>query len=1465
MHLLRTLAASIILCLAALPLGAQPRIAPLHAPTDVTIYASLIYADDWDASWLASSDKHYGVHAISPTAPSFAPVSPYSTNLNAIGGGFYRDGHYYCMSYWTAMGYYYVTTLSEWDTTTWELVSSKRTEIDEVASDMTYDPVTKKVYGCFMKSGSASGNYSYEWGTLNIETAKREIISSLPERLGAVAADGKGAIYCIGASGTLYSIEPATGKLTSIGSTGYRSYNLGSGVIDERTGDFYWFCYPNKTDSYLFRVDTATAECTLIYELPKNEEFCGAYILPPAAEASAPDVVTDLAALFEGESLTGTVSFVLPTADYAGQPLSGTLSYTVEANCEAFTTGSAAPGESVSVDYTAPKGESSYTFTVYADNGEKGASSSVTLWIGGDAPCPVTDVRIARNADKSIAISWTAPEATVHGGNMLGLSYKVVRQPDGATIVERTTETSAVDRDVPVSGQADKFSYIIVPYNGSYAGKSVTSDEISVGTEVLPYVQGFDSEDDFNTMTVIDANHDGMTWAWHKLSSGSMEGTATCNTPEHTPQDDWLITPGFELRPGILYRVSFYPTCQYNYYKQKVAVALGTDTKVADMTRELIPSTTVTADLFDSPTRQQLVQTFTVDKAGTYYIGIHAVSNPDSYYLHVDNIVVEAASSDAVPAPVSDLAVTPDPEAALRATISCTAPSTTVIGNPLGNISRIEVMRGESLVHTFTAPAVGETLSWTDDQPEEGNNTYSITAFNSEGQSEPASATQWIGFDIPEAPAAATVCRKDGKALITWEAPTQGVHGGVVVPSSLTYDVLWSKGLTPVATGVTSLSVTDTPTLEARQELIQYYVCARIPNGDHSAYAYTNKTVYGEPYEMPILESFPAATSTLYPWFATTIQGDGWYSTWDITSKGLAPYSLPYDEDGGMAQCRLSAVGDCVRYSTPLLTLRDSRKPLLEFYYYYDQGSHDQLSVDISCEGGDYTQLLVIDYATQEGDNGWRKAAIDLSAYTDAEYVQVGFVGKKYDTTNHSLQIDHIGIREHQTCDLAITGIHAPRMMQVGDENAVTVTVANVGTDEVQSAEVVLYRDERQVTTAAVKYLAAGSEETVTLFVTPEVNAPEVSSFYAEVIVEGDANLSNNRSTTVQTRNKRSLLPAVANLAYEWADDAAAAEDVPRTALLSWSEPDLEGKTGVLLLDDFEDYEPFVIEHIGDWTLYDGTRAYTYGIGGVTYPHAYEAAAFQVFNPSKAGVTTEYWQPFSGDQILVSFDAATYDPTDPSAPVPQTDHWLISPLLPAMQQTVSFRTRSVTTTYGVETFQLLYNTSETTDPATFKVIPATPFEAPAVWTEITFTLPADARHFAIRHNSLNNYALLIDDIVYRSAEAVPAQLSLVGYNLYRDGQRLNDETLDDCGYSITFEPRESINHDYNVTALYLEGESAFSNTVNTSVPMGIENVHVDKSGAQHAAFDLLGRRIKADGTRRAMPSVIINDGKKLKY
>lgn len=1445
-HLLFTLLAACFV----LTSQAQQRVAPVNVPGrapsgDVTIYASLISADSWDASWSASGDKGYAIYSMSPTAPSFTKVSGApAAGLNAIGGGFYRNGHYFCISYWTSMGFYYYTTLNEWDTTTWELVRSTRTEVEEAASDLTYDPVTDKVYGCFMKEGSTSGNYAYEWGTFDTETARRTIIGDLPERLGAVAADGKGRIFGIGMRGSLYDIEPSTGAVTKIGSTGYNSYNIGSGVIDERTGEFYWFCYPNVSDSYLLRVDTETAKTSVIYELPDAMEFAGAYILPPAAQGSAPDYVTDLRAAFPGESLSGTLSFTLPTTDYDGAPLEGTLSYTAEADDQAFATGTAEPGETVSVSYTAPEGRRIYNFAAYASNAQKGAAATLRLWIGGDTPCPVTDVVVSRSASDAdtYTVAWTAPTATEHGGNLLGLSYDVVRLPDNVKVASRITETSVTDV-VPSSTTRRRYSYKVIPYNGDYAGTHTLSPEFVVGTAALPYLQDFESEEAFAEMTVIDANHDGMTWNWFKLAGGSKEGTATCNTPEYTPQDDWLITPGLRLMPGRLYRLSFYPTCRYNLYKQKVAAYLGQGTNASDMKRELVPVTTVTADIYDSPTRQQIVQTFTVDAEGVYFVGLHAVSDPDTYYLHIDNLLIEEASSDGVPAAVSDLAVTPDPTAAPRATVSFRAPDKTIVGKPLSDISRIDVVRDGQLVHSFVSPAVGSSLEWTDDDAPEGYCTYSVTAFNAEGATDPVSCKQWVGFDVPEAPLAATVGRSEGKALITWQAPSVGTHGGVVVADRLVYDVLWGKDRQPIATNISALSVTDSPVLEKQQELIQYYVRARTPRGDESAAAPTNKAVYGTPYDLPLNESFAGAATTFSPWFATTVVGDGWYSTWNLTSRGLAPYTTPYDADGGLAMCALDKVGDRVRYASPLISLAGTQRPILEFYYYWDKGSTDRLHVEVAPDGQDYATVATIDYAKQTGENGWRLYSVELPQYAGVPSLQVAFTGECHDPNYHTLQIDNITLHEYLSTDLSVEALTVPRMMQAGQPNTVVADVKNVGTDVVASATVHLYRDGAVVATDYVRSLAPGAETEVEFTVVPEINCPATSSLFAEVLAEGDTNADNNRSRVVTTRNQEPLFPRVTDLAYELTDADATAAASGTTARFSWSNPALDGSAGTRVVESFEDYDPFIIDHIGHWTVADETRAYTYGVGGVTYPNAYGPAAFQVFNPSKIGLLSDFWAPFSGDQMLVSFDAATYDPTDLGAYVPPTDHWLISPILPATAQTVTFYVRSVSTTYGVETFRILVNTTnDSNELSYFTPLEGTAFEAPAAWTKVTVNLPEGTQRFAIRHNSYNQYALLIDDITYTSMEEVPEDVELLGYNIYRDGKRVNTSMLLDSWFTEIFRAGESINHEYNVTTVYDKGESAFSNTVNPAYPMGVASPVVTVRG--HApAYDLQGRRV----------------------
>ena len=57
-------------------------------------------------------------------------------------------------------------------------------------------------------------------------------------------------------------------------------------------------------------------------------------------------------------------------------------------------------------------------------------------------------------------------------------------------------------------------------------------------------------------------------------------------------------------------------------------------------------------------------------------------------------------------------------------------------------------------------------------------------------------------------------------------------------------------------------------------------------------------------------------------------------------------------------------------------------------------------------------------------------------------------------------------------------------------------------------------------------------------------------------------------------------------------------------------------------------------------------------------------------------------------------------------------------------------------------------------------------QVPEDWTEFSASLPAGAKHFAIHHTSFDTYALMIDDITYKSAGTLPADTQLEGYNIY---------------------------------------------------------------------------------------------------
>ena len=114
--------------------------------------------------------------------------------------------------------------------------------------------------------------------------------------------------------------------------------------------------------------------------------------------------------------------------------------------------------------------------------------------------------------------------------------------------------------------------------------------------------------------------------------------------------------------------------------------------------------------------------------------------------------------------------------------------------------------------------------------------------------------------------------------------------------------------------------------------------------------------------------------------------------------------------------------------------------------------------------------------------------------------------------------------------------------------------------------------------------------------------------------------------------------------------------------------------------------------------------------------------------------------------------------------------------------------------------------------------------------------------------------MMIDDFTFIPAGAV-ADISLMGYNVYRDGVKANEDTVEDNMY--TDEESPSGDHSYVVTALYDKGESRASNIVNLTT-----------SGIGDAALDgvritVEGRTIVVTGAEGRLVSITSVDGKVL--
>lgn len=273
-----------------------------------------------------------------------------------------------------------------------------------------------------------------------------------------------------------------------------------------------------------------------------------------------------------------------------------------------------------------------------------------------------------------------------------------------------------------------------------------------------------------------------------------------------------------------------------------------------------------------------------------------------------------------------------------------------------------------------------------------------------------------------------------------------------------------------------------------------------------------------------------------------------------------------------------------------------------------------------------------------------------------------------------------------------------------------------------------------------------------------------------------------------------------------------------KTVRLTWLSPEpVDG-----YFDDFEDHDNFAVNSSGSvgWSYLDGDNVNTYTWSACTFPNQGQKMAFIVMNPWKTSPAVNEnpdFQPYSGEKMLVDFCAVDA----------QNNDFIISPEL-SFERDFQFsfmaRTYKYADKYPLERIRVGYSTTGRR-PSDFTWVTADPYEeVPARWTRFQYTIPKEAKYVTLNCVSNDAFMLMVDDIFVGTNEVRPAVAPkaaaanpLVGYNVYRDGTKLNAEPLDSIRYTDTVD--EYGDYTYAVTAVYKDGtESAKSEPLAVNVP-----------------------------------------------
>lgn len=1274
------------------------------------------------------------------------------------------------------------------------------------ATDMTYDPTTNRIYGCFMTDDAKS----WELGFMQIDdnmpasavnTVRK--VNKLETSLNGIASDEYGVLWGIRSSdGALVNISRKTGEMTFVAHTGIVPRYNGTLTWDMSRHILYWaLCYDDgdAVRSALCTVDPVSGQVEYLNIFAGNTAQLGALGADFAAQPGAPAQPTNMSVNIAGFDYSGTVTFNVPAKLENNSSASGnvqavlkvtnaanrTQAYTASVNTRYGNNGVSIPVEL--------ENAGNYIFTVTLVNAAgESYPATVTRYVGIDYPGLISNVDL-QCANGKLTVTWPAVTEPLNGGyfNPDELVYKVIVQKTDAkgqtaTLYNDNTASNRLVIDVENTTDLRAYRANVTPICSEVAGQPLQTRWKWFGYYSAPFSDTMKTAGAWTTETIYGSD-------WYCSSSGWAIPYVW-----GLYNNSWLFSPAVMLQKGEIYNISV------DAYAEVVAhtgkIALGRAAMSDSMTVDL-------CNISVTPKRNNKYEAvFACNETGIYYFGILNDTRSDTWTNYPDvefnNFKVEAVSKDAPAAP--EMVVSRDPNGGYVVPVKVTVPSKTHGGaNLSGNLSLV-VKRDGKEIYSKESVNTGDVVEFNDTVTKDGSYIYMAYAVNEVAEGAPAISTMFIGAGLPVNPEWVRHAEGDsvGVVNVEWSPVTVNTQGMEIASSAIKYNVMNVLGNVYIQRGVTDTKLSYRACNEGEQEGVYVSVNAETNSGQSSTYGtYTQNGIsfVGTPAQMPMRETFDANSKLSVPWLTVNQSSgaDGFTVANMMDKEGI----MDANGDGQalMGFCPYLD-GSVALYSGMIEVPEDANAPAFHYAVLntnFGSDANDNANIVSIYIIGEKTSGLIDQYEIKSMPLGWNYRYIDLGALKgERVHIMIMLNTKSYTT----YYFDDICLYDRVQTDVKVNSISVAPEVQPGARINISVKVMNNGMtniDRLTSAKIELLRGDQVIANGRVPAMRTLENANLTFTDRLQLADAPGATYTARVVFDDDM-VNDNNEMSATTKIALPNVPVPTDLQGD--------RDTNGYPQLAWTAPDLT-------------------------PAYEATTAYFEGFQGYSLVHLDGFSTFELTGNAKDISNFEtahgfelYYHPqlsHSGSCFLMS--AACIDGAS-------KEDWLVSPLLSGRAQTVSFY---VSTNWNAHENFYVYASATGDSREDFGQTPVyTGRTLSNNWQKVTVDLPEGTKHFAIVAKAEDTSALMmlmIDDVVYEGMPA-NANLELKGYRLYRDRESIAEDPLQ--GLIHTDTEAEVGGHLYRVTALYDGIESAPTEEVYVfsrggAPESGIESIELD--------------------------------------